>query len=319
MLQIEIETTNVVEFLCDALVLKYAQSFYGVDAIVAATLTQARHGEIEIDPQPGSYALLPSDGAIAANHVLFVGVVPLYKFDYSAIRTFAARALTVVANELPNALHIAMTIHGAGYGLDEREAFLAQLGGIMDAEKKGISSKRITIVEKNAGRAARLKAILRETWSQTRSVTAVDLEKPGIRPSDITAGEGSRKKPHVFIAMPFAKEMEDVYVFGIQGPVNTAGYLCERVDMATFTGDILDRIMSRIDTATLVIADLTGGNANVYLEVGYAWGRGRSTLLLAKKGDDLKFDVRGQRCIVYENIVDLAKKLSADLSNLEIA
>lgn len=119
--------------------------------------------------------------------------------------------------------------------------------------------------------------------------------------------------------MPFSKDLEDVYVFGIQGPVNTAGYLCERVDMTTFTGDILDRIKSRIETGTLVIADLTGANANVYLEVGYAWGKNRPTLLLAKKEDDLKFDVRGQRCIVYKNIVDLSKKLQVDLAALQTA
>ncbi len=212
-----------------------------------------------------------------------------------------------------------MTIHGANYGLDEREAFLSQLGGIMDAEKKGFSVERLTIVERNAARGARLKSILREAWPQARSATAIHPERPATRPDRITAGAASRSKPHVFVAMPFAKELEDVFVFGIQGPVNTAGYLCERVDMATFTGDILDRIKSRIETASLVIADLTGGNANVYLEVGYAWGKGRPTLLLAKKGDDLKFDVRGQRCLVYENIVDLAKKLQADLSALETA
>lgn len=73
-----------------------------------------------------------------------------------------------------------------------------------------------------------------------------------------------------YAAMPFNKELQDVYVFGIQGPVNEAGYLCERMDMVSFTGDILARIKSRIETAALVIADLSGANANVYLEVGYA-------------------------------------------------
>jgi hypothetical protein len=77
--------------------------------------------------------------------------------------------------------------------------------------------------------------------------------------------------------------------------------------------------MSRIESASLVIADLSGSNANVYLEVGYAWGKRRPTLLLARKGHELGFDVRGQRCIIYENIVDLAKKLHDDLSKLELA
>jgi hypothetical protein len=187
----------------------------------------------------------------------------------------------------------------------------------MDAEQKGVSVERVSIVEKQAGRASRLTAILSEIWpdSRTPKVSGKLLSQP----QQISAGPGSDSKQHVFVAMPFSKDLEDVYVFGIQGPVNTAGYLCERVDMATFTGDILDRIKLRIETATLVIADLTGANANVYLEVGYAWGKNRPTLLLAKVGDELKFDVRGQRCLIYENIVDLSKKLQVDLAALQTA
>ena len=116
--------------------------------------------------------------------------------------------------------------------------------------------------------------------------------------------------------MPFSDDMVDTFGFGIQAPVNIAGYLCERVDLTSFTGDILDRIKSRIETASLVIAELTGANPNVYLEVGYAWGRNRPTLLIAKQGEPLRFDVQGQRCIVYKNITELAKNFKADLASL---
>ena len=112
--------------------------------------------------------------------------------------------------------------------------------------------------------------------------------------------------------------MEDVYGFGIQGPVNGAGLLCERTDMVAFTGDVLNRIRERIETATLVIADVTGANANVYLEVGYAWGTKRPTLILAKQGEQLKFDIQGQKCIFYKNITDLAKRLTTELRNSDV-
>lgn len=52
MIQLAIESTDVADFACDVLVLKYAQAFYGADAIVAATLEQTRHGQIEISPGP---------------------------------------------------------------------------------------------------------------------------------------------------------------------------------------------------------------------------------------------------------------------------
>lgn len=309
MLQIVVERNDIAAVPCDVLVLKYAQRFHGADAEVAANLNP--HGRIEIDPKPGRHTYLPSKGLLAARHVLFMGVVPLANFDYSEIRAFSARGLATVASEIPDAMHIGMTIHGVNYGLDERESFLAQLGGFMDAGRNAGSIERVTIIEKDSKRAERLQAILQEAWHEAYSGTTGDFAK-----HRITAGVASRDKPHVFVAMPFSKPMQDVYIFGIQGPANAAGYLCERVDMTTFTGDILARIKSRIDTAALVIADLTGGNPNVYLEVGYAWGRNRHTLLLAREGDDLKFDVRGQRCIHYESIADLAEKLAKDLLQL---
>lgn len=313
--RIFIECSDVTDFACDVLVLKYAQAVYGADRQVATLLTSVRNPP-EISPLPGQHILLPSRGKVAASFALFVGVIDLYKFDYQQIRKFASDSLQILAEETPDARHIAMTIHGVGYGLDEREAFSAQLAGLFDAFREKVepsSLERITIVERDEGRATRLRKIIQEYLPAKSAATTASPVPPK---STIDAGLRSNAKPHVFVAMPFSEDMEDVYVFGIQGPVNAAGFLCERVDMAAFTGDILTRIKSRIETASLVIADLTGANANVYLEVGYAWGKERPTLLLAKRGDELKFDVKGQRCIKYKNIADLAKQLGADIARL---
>jgi hypothetical protein len=313
MIRICVETGNVLDFACDVLLLKHAQDFYGADAAVAAALTHGGRARSELRPRTNQYVVVPSQGAVAAEHVVFLGVKGLVGFEYPEIREFTAHALQIASAELPEAQHAAMTIHGVNYGLDERETFLAQLGGVMDAEKKGVGITQLTVVERDAKRAARLQAIVKEVWPEPSA--PIRQSSPQQRPP-ITAGVESNTKPHIFVAMPFQREFEDVYAFGIQGPVNEAGYLCERVDMATFTGDILDRIKSRIATARLVIADLSGANANVYLEVGYAWGTNRPTLLLCRNCDDLKFDVRSQRCIVYDSILDLSKKLRADLATL---
>jgi hypothetical protein len=318
MLEIEIVTGDVSDFSCDVLVLKHAQAFYGAEAQVAASLTLGGVDRAKIDPLPDQYVLLSSDGAVAAQQVLFVGTPPLYEFDYSNIRRFAARSLEIISEQLPTASHIAMTIHGVGINLDEREAFTAQLGGIADAQKNGISARRISIIERDFGRAGRLNLVLRQILRPLGSPSTRDLKSVVGQQLLIAAGSRSDSKPHVFVAMPFSKQFEDVYIFGIKGPVNGAGYLCERADMLYFTRDILDRIRSRIETSSLVIADLTEADPRVYLEVGYALGKNRSTLLLAKEGTDLKFDVRGQRCLVYQNIVDLAKQLQSELAAIKI-
>lgn len=315
--KISVECADIVEFSCDVLVLKFAQAFYGTDALVANLL---KFNHQNLSPRPGKFVLVPTMENLSAKNVLFVGVLPLYQFDYGQIREFASFAMQILAWKMADAQHVAMTVHGIGYGLDEKESFLAQIAGLLDALNSQTipdSLRQITIVERNQGRAARLQQILKnqlplQSFADHQGSTEKFTGSPAIN----SAGVLSNAKPHVFVAMPFSKEMEDVYRFGIQNPVNAAGFLCERVDMDIFTGDILVRIKSRIETASLVIADLTGSNPNVYLEVGYAWGKERPTLLITKDIDELKFDVKNQRCLIYENISDLEKKLQTDLSIL---
>jgi hypothetical protein len=318
---IYVECANLVDFPCDILVLKHAQGFYGADAKVASLLKGKGQNRDEISPLPDDYIFIEPQDKLLAREILFLGVVSLHEFEYEQIREFARRTIEILRQHKPDVKRVAMTVHGVGYGLDEREAFLALLAGLFDAFREGLTAdalERITIIEKNPGRAERLQAILAQyltALSMPENFDQVDLK--AAERSLESVGRESSAKPHIFVAMPFSDAMEDIYFFGIQGTVNAAGYLCERVDMDRFTGDILARIKERIETAALVIADLSGSNPNVYLEVGYAWGKGRPTLLLSQNLEDLTFDVKSQRCICYKTIRELAKKLAADLSAMK--
>lgn len=315
--QIDIESSDILDTACDVLILKYAQALYGADRAVAARI--AGDNAWNIEPEPGDFELLPSMGRTAAKQLLFVGTVSIYDFDYGAVRELTSRAMQIIATNVPSARRIAMTIHGVGFGLDETECFLALIAGLQEAARSNNTPpflQRVTIVERNQSRALRLKQLLKEYLPQS-TLAERSSEEFSVQQARISAaGLGSGAKPHVFVAMPFSDEMEDTYFFGIQSPVNAAGYLCERVDFTSFTGDILAQIKKRIESASLVIADLTGANANVYLEVGYAWGRDRPTVLIAKKGFELKFDVQSQKCLFYRNISHLAKTLEAELADM---
>jgi len=50
--------------------------------------------------------------------------------------------------------------------------------------------------------------------------------------------------------------------------------------------------------------------------VGYAWGFQRPTILLTRDLNDLRFDVRGQRCVVYKRIRDLEDNLKHELAEM---
>lgn len=124
------------------------------------------------------------------------------------------------------------------------------------------------------------------------------------------------RKPHVFIAMPFKVEMEDVYHYGIKQSVEANELRCDRVDKEAFTGDILEQIKKRIESSVAVIAELSGENPNVHVELGYAWGKEIPTILLLREGEELCFDLRGQRCLVYTSIIGLERNLTKELADL---
>ncbi len=345
--EVKVQCQDVLKVECDVLAVKYAQGFHGADHEAAAALQVPRNS---ISPLPGTGVLIDSGNRLPARQVLFVGTQPLRQINYRRIYDFILQTFEFLAEKAPKTRHLVMTVHGVNFGLDEREAFHSQLSGIercLNKNKYPAALETITIVERNKKRAERLEEFLNgyEPMVQTESTQSADpsrstdpsqftdpsqstnpVAKPATSPTSNAnpAAEAesalakSDEKPHVFVAMPFSEEMEDVFVFGIQGPVHAAGLLCERVDMAVFTGDILERIRNRIATASLVIADLTGANANVYLEVGYAWGKSRPTLLIMKAGEQLKFDVIGQRCIFYKSIKDLRSKIEADLAEMHL-
>ncbi|PTL85798.1 hypothetical protein [Vitiosangium sp. GDMCC 1.1324] len=326
-LDVVLEAGDIVDTRADVVLLKHAQKFYGADSAVARRLEEAGIPPAQLSVPIGEYLFVETRGSIGAPVALFLGTVKLGNFGYHEIRQFAARAFQALESR-PDVRHIACTVHGPNYGLDEDEAVLALVGGLVESFMRGAGPsglERITVVELNQRRVERLRRALERGLGKSPGVEPLPsgwgfrvkrMAQVVQAPSLATAGVQSLDKPHAFVAMPFAPEMEDVYHYGIQGPVRAAGLLCERVDQAMFEGAIIQRIKERIDTAKVVIADLSMSNPNVYLEVGYAWGRGRPAILLVRDVNELKFDVAGHRCLVYRSIRELEVMLSRELQRL---
>lgn len=331
---ISIREGDALEFECDVLILKYAQKLYGVDKAAFERISSTQPEVAAGLPSIGGYLLVKTKRVIPASQILFVGTKSLYDFDYDDIRGFAKRALEICSVETPNAQRVALTIHGVGFGLDEAEALYAQIVGLNEAIAEGSfpsELKSIVIVERNHRRFERLARALQDMSSPGGDAPLVGLE-PAAQLQDVDAGgnkiefEGARRgaseirrpgaKPSIFVAMPFASEMDDTFFYGIQRPIEQVGYLCERADLASFTGNVVEWVKNKINSAKLIIAELTGGNPNVYLEVGFAWGIGKPSVLVIKKDAELKFNVRGQRCLIYNSIRDLEKKLYEELCSL---
>jgi hypothetical protein len=335
-----VEHADIADFAADVVALKYAGALYGADGHVTNLLVRTGAPLRSLQPDNGRHALVQAHGAIKARHVLFVGVPPLVAFRYPEIQAFATSVLTIMAQESPSTRHIAMTIHGTGYGLDEVEAFHSILEGCLEAlanEQHPQGLSRISIVDHDTKRVARLRGALAQKlagapYASPLSATEFRLHvrggmaQPaapavvGVTTSDMRAAivpPPPHPKSHAFVAMPFTEQLNDVFYYGIQAPVHKLGLLCERIDNTAFTGAVIDQIKSTIATAAVVIAELSDGNPNVFLEVGYAWGKDRPTILLTKSLENLPFDVKGHKCLVYQGIKHLEDLLDAELLALK--
>ena len=113
------------------------------------------------------------------------------------------------------------------------------------------------------------------------------------------ANPTSSPKPFCFVLMPFDSSFDDIYQLGIKDACKKAGAYCERVDEQIFQETILDRIYNQIAKADVIVADMTGRNANVFYEVGYAHALGKTTILLTQEADDIPFDLKHFPHIVY--------------------
>lgn len=324
--RLDVAQGDLLDLDVDVVVVKYAQSFHASDGAVGDRLRTVGFAPASFDLPPGKTAWVDARGALAAKAVLFVGTVPLSSFGYLDVRLLAGKALAALAAHAGPVRTVGITVHGANCGLDEDEAGLALAGGLIDAIQRGAAPdglERIVVIEKRAARAKRLDATFRQRLVDIGHVRAsggaFDVQRPATTPpspSLPTHGTSSLDKPHAFVAMPFAPEFEDVFHYGIQVPLRDAGLLCERVDQAVFSGLIIDRILSRIASAKVVVAELTGANPNVYLEVGYAWALKVPTVLLVRDVAELRFDVKGHRCLVYGTIRQLEQALRQELGAL---
>jgi hypothetical protein len=115
-----------------------------------------------------------------------------------------------------------------------------------------------------------------------------------------------------FVAMWFDASVSDAWTEGIKPGLEDAGYTAVRMDDSIQHNEkIDDRIIAEIRRSGLVIADMTGGRANVYFEAGFSMGLGIPVVWTCREDhlDDLHFDTRQYNYITWSTPADLRKRL----------
>jgi hypothetical protein len=103
-----------------------------------------------------------------------------------------------------------------------------------------------------------------------------------------------------FILMPFKDPFNSYYKKIIKQAASEAGMEAVRADDVYGIGVIIRDIWDLIWKAKIVIADVTDKNPNVNYELGLCHALGIPTILITKRIEDVPFDYRHRRIIVYD-------------------
>jgi hypothetical protein len=106
--------------------------------------------------------------------------------------------------------------------------------------------------------------------------------------------------PDVFVLMPYTKALNRVYDDQIKQAASKLKLRLGRADKFFGTEAIMADIWSAINAARIVVADCTGRNPNVFYEIGLAHAIGKRTILIAQSMEDVPFDLRSLRIIIYK-------------------
>lgn len=125
------------------------------------------------------------------------------------------------------------------------------------------------------------------------------------------------KENTAFCLMPFNDRYSAIYQ-AIFYSCQAANYSCARSDEVYNPGNLLRQIVNMMLESSLIIALLDGQNPNVFYEIGIAHSIGKTVLLLANKNnkDEIPFDLKSDRLLLYSNTADLHDKLYETLKNM---
>lgn len=124
--------------------------------------------------------------------------------------------------------------------------------------------------------------------------------------------KASLSKPVCFVVMPFASELDFIYRV-IKKTVESYDMRCVRSDEIFVSRPVVEDLKVQIAESDLVIVDFTNKNPNVYYEAGLADAWKKKWIVLTQSPDDLTFDVRHIRTILYSNKMGADVKLRENL------
>ncbi len=104
-----------------------------------------------------------------------------------------------------------------------------------------------------------------------------------------------------FVMQPFGGHLGGYFESLFKPAIEQAGLRAVRADDDIFaTGKIMDQVWRGIQEAAVLVAELTSKNPNVFYELGLAHALEKPVVLVSSNQEDVPFDLRHIRVILYE-------------------
>jgi len=114
--------------------------------------------------------------------------------------------------------------------------------------------------------------------------------------------------------MPFRSDLDELYEQVIRRSLEQYPSLRPlRADEIYGSRAIIADIWESIQDASVLVADVTGRNPNVFYELGLAHASHKPVIIISQNIDDVPFDLKHLRVVVYQNTAKGRQLLSANL------
>jgi hypothetical protein len=150
--------------------------------------------------------------------------------------------------------------------------------------------------------------------------------RPCPKLQDLNREHSDKENNKVFVIMPFKDKYCDLFELGIKEIYSERMYDCKHVLLSHYKrGEyIICKICEEINSSSLIIADISESNANVYYELGMSHALEKKTLVI-RSLDSISQNysfidfLKGISCnvITYENIEGIKRKLPENFNLIE--
>lgn len=122
------------------------------------------------------------------------------------------------------------------------------------------------------------------------------------------------KPNQCFVLMPFSEKWSGRIWNNLSKTITDFGMKCLRAD-DLYGNNIMQDIWKNINESRIILADITGKNPNVLYELGLAHTIDKDVIILSQSVDDIPFDLRSLRHVIYQDNSDGYELLDKKIPN----